>query len=179
VTCGDRQCAAVGHDGQPSLRLLYLIFVQLCGWLVLPGRSSASDNAERFSSMCFNDPAGTGDKTVTHIKKILQDVADTLASTRGQRGSAEPGTTLQIASAGSLSQASNDFSLKNVLELTERIVAREVMTVDRPTQLESSSVRRPEALVATFYSLAQCVVTVRNSKRKGKPERFRKRGNRQ
>jgi transposase len=29
-----------------SLRLLYLIFVQLCGWLVLLGRSSASKNAE-------------------------------------------------------------------------------------------------------------------------------------
>jgi len=29
-----------------SLRLLYLIFIQLCGWLVLLGRSSASKNAE-------------------------------------------------------------------------------------------------------------------------------------
>ena len=29
-----------------SLRLLYLIFVQLCGWLVLLGRSSASTHAE-------------------------------------------------------------------------------------------------------------------------------------
>jgi putative transposase len=29
-----------------SLRLLYLIFVQLCGWLVLPARSSASKDAE-------------------------------------------------------------------------------------------------------------------------------------
>jgi len=26
--------------------LLYLIFVRLCGWLVLPGRSSASKDAE-------------------------------------------------------------------------------------------------------------------------------------
>jgi putative transposase len=29
-----------------SLRLLYLIFVRLCGWLVLLGRPSASKNAE-------------------------------------------------------------------------------------------------------------------------------------
>ena len=29
-----------------SLRLPYLIFVRLCGWLVLPGRSSASEDAE-------------------------------------------------------------------------------------------------------------------------------------
>ena len=29
-----------------SLRLLYLIFVRLCGWLVLLGRLSASKNAE-------------------------------------------------------------------------------------------------------------------------------------
>jgi len=29
-----------------SLRLPYLIFARLCGWLVLPGGSSASKNAE-------------------------------------------------------------------------------------------------------------------------------------
>jgi putative transposase len=29
-----------------SLCLLYLVFVRLCGWLVLLGRSSASKNAE-------------------------------------------------------------------------------------------------------------------------------------
>ena len=29
-----------------SLRLLYLIFIRVCGWLILPGRSSASKNAE-------------------------------------------------------------------------------------------------------------------------------------
>jgi putative transposase len=29
-----------------SLRLLYLIFIRLCGWLVLPGRSAASKDAE-------------------------------------------------------------------------------------------------------------------------------------
>ena len=36
----------MGHDDQPSLRLLYLIFIRVCGWLVLLGRSSASKNAE-------------------------------------------------------------------------------------------------------------------------------------
>ena len=29
-----------------SLRLLYLIFIRVCGWLVLLGRSAASKNAE-------------------------------------------------------------------------------------------------------------------------------------
>jgi hypothetical protein len=29
-----------------SLRLLYLVFARLCGWLALLGRSSASKNAE-------------------------------------------------------------------------------------------------------------------------------------
>jgi hypothetical protein len=29
-----------------SVRLLYLIFVRLCGWLILLGRSSASKDAE-------------------------------------------------------------------------------------------------------------------------------------
>ena len=29
-----------------SLRLLYLVFVRLCGWLVLPGRSAPSKDAE-------------------------------------------------------------------------------------------------------------------------------------
>ena len=29
-----------------SLRLLYLIFVRLCGWLVMLGRSTASKDAE-------------------------------------------------------------------------------------------------------------------------------------
>ena len=29
-----------------SLRLLYFIFIRLCGWLMLLGRSSASKNAE-------------------------------------------------------------------------------------------------------------------------------------
>jgi putative transposase len=29
-----------------SIRLLYLIFIRLCGWLVLPGRSTASTDIE-------------------------------------------------------------------------------------------------------------------------------------
>ena len=29
-----------------SLRLLYLIFIRLCGWLVLPGRSTTSKDIE-------------------------------------------------------------------------------------------------------------------------------------
>jgi putative transposase len=29
-----------------SLRLLYLIFIRLCSWLVLLGRSTAPENAE-------------------------------------------------------------------------------------------------------------------------------------
>ena len=29
-----------------SVRLLYLIFIRLCGWLVLPGRSTASKDIE-------------------------------------------------------------------------------------------------------------------------------------
>ena len=29
-----------------SIRLLYLIFIRLCGWLVLPGRSTASKDIE-------------------------------------------------------------------------------------------------------------------------------------
>jgi len=36
----------VGHHEHPSVRLLYLIFVRLCGWLVLLGRLSASKDAE-------------------------------------------------------------------------------------------------------------------------------------
>jgi hypothetical protein len=50
---GARQCAwwwAV------SLRLLYLIFVRLCAWLVLPGRSSASKNAGLFQEQIKRRP---------------------------------------------------------------------------------------------------------------------------
>ena len=38
--------SAVRHHDHPCpLRLLYLILVRVCGWLVPPGRSSASKNA--------------------------------------------------------------------------------------------------------------------------------------
>src|SRR5882762_4845015 len=38
---------AGGHHDHPCpLRLLYLIFVRLCGWLVMLGRSTASKDAE-------------------------------------------------------------------------------------------------------------------------------------
>jgi hypothetical protein len=35
-----------GHHDRPCLRLLCLIFVRLCGWLVLPGRPAASKDPE-------------------------------------------------------------------------------------------------------------------------------------
>ena len=46
LTWGDRQGAAVGVRVSLSVRLLHLVFVRLCGWLVPFGRSSASKNAE-------------------------------------------------------------------------------------------------------------------------------------
>ena len=39
-----------------SLRLLYLIFVRLCGWLILLGRSSASKDAERLVLLGTRSP---------------------------------------------------------------------------------------------------------------------------
>ncbi len=51
-----------------SLRMLYLIFVRLCGWLVLLGRSSASKDAEmvcaaargRRAAPCLSSPSSLG-----------------------------------------------------------------------------------------------------------------------
>ena len=47
LSCADARGSAVGHDDLPCLfALLDLIFVRLCGWLVLLGRSQTSKNAE-------------------------------------------------------------------------------------------------------------------------------------
>jgi putative transposase len=46
VSCGDGRVSGRASWSFVSLRLLYLILVWLCGWLVLPGRSSASKDAE-------------------------------------------------------------------------------------------------------------------------------------
>jgi hypothetical protein len=46
VTWGDSRASRTASWPSVSLRLLYLMFVQVCGWLVLLGRSSGLQDAE-------------------------------------------------------------------------------------------------------------------------------------
>jgi hypothetical protein len=46
VTCDDGRVGRTSSWSSVSLRLLYLVFVRVCDWLVLLGRSSASKDVE-------------------------------------------------------------------------------------------------------------------------------------
>ena len=46
MTCGDQRHKPPGHDRDVSLRLLYLIFQQVLGLVLLMGRTSSTRDVE-------------------------------------------------------------------------------------------------------------------------------------
>ena len=88
-----------------SLRLLYLIVIRVCGWLVLLGRSSASKNAELLVLPSARTHADQLD--ISQLPEILRARRRHLAQLRHHRGgkrrppSATPSTPSTAPSAPS------------------------------------------------------------------------------